>query len=324
MDLENDTYSASALVNADGGIVGRTQALGVDFEHVEDLVASEDHVQVRGLINKGGGRCAVQPRLDGWPAQADFSLEPLLDCPAGPLWLMQLSATSQRRLALEEMVSVVAHEVKNPLAGISGALEVVGARAAAGSSEARMMLAARQRVRSLDETLEDLLLLTRPLATERMPVDLVIAVEEALKRASLAVGCAAPEVRPHPYPVLVDVDPTLLSRALGYLLDHALREDRVSIEVNLEQCLGGWAIRVSYRNGQLERDIGDRIFDPRYLTRSRRTGLHLPVAARLMRAHGGHISCEVIQGRVILTCYLPQPEATVPIAQASAVSSSMR
>ncbi len=299
---------ATAVVNAQGQI--ETRSADIDGAHTSlvDLVSAEDHALVDGLITAGGGACNVRPTLAGWPATASLCLEALMDNDGTNKWLVRLQARAER-LALEEMVSVVAHEIKNPLAGICGALEVVGARAVRGSDEARMMFAARERVRSLDETLEDLLLLTRPLTVERVATDLHLLVQQSILRAANNLDCLPPTLHCDAPPKNIPLDGILMNRAVGYLLDHALKEDAQTSEVHLEAALGGATLRISYENGQLERDISNRIFDPRYLSRSRRTGLHLPVAARLITAHGGDICTDVARDKVRLTVYLPAPTA---------------
>lgn len=321
-EANRERYCMSALLNDEGVVQSRSHGMSTRYKTLEDMVAPDDHDTVRALMRRGGGHCGVRANIEGWPGHAELSMEQMLDRGGAPLWLVRLTGRAEQRLALEEMVSVVAHEVKNPLAGISGALEVVGARAAAGSSEARMMKAARQRVRSLDETLEDLLLLTRPLTVERVPQDLGRALDSAATKAAASLGQAPMMVAHRESPGVMEFDPTLLGRAFTYLIDHALREDPQGAQVSLDSCLGGWTLALNYANGQLERDIGDRIFDARYLTRSRRTGLHLPVAARLVRAHGGEVSVAVPDDRVTLTVYLP--DATYCAPESVSMSSSMR
>lgn len=298
--------SATAVIDAKGYIETRSADIDVDHTLLIDLVSAEDREVVQGLFSAGGGACNVRPTLAGWPATASLCLEALTGNDGTSKWLARLQGRAER-LALEEMVSVVAHEIKNPLAGICGALEVVGARAVRGSDEARMMQSARQRVRTLDATLEDLLLLTRPLNVERVTTDLHLLVEQCILRTAGNLDCAPPPLHCDAPPKNIQLDGILMTRAVSYLLDHALREDALGTEVHLEAALGGATLRISYGNGQLERDISNRIFDPRYLSRSRRTGLHLPVAARLITAHGGDICTDVARDRVRLTSYLPAP-----------------
>ncbi|MCA9555909.1 MAG: HAMP domain-containing histidine kinase [Myxococcales bacterium] len=187
------------------------------------------------------------------------------------------------------MSAVVAHEVKNPLAGIGGALEVVGARSEPTSTEARILREAHNRVRSLDETLEDLLLLTRPLVLERGQVNLGSLLEEAIEQVTANPAAEGISLTLEGPELFLTADRRLLRRALIYVVDHGRRVGQGDVHVAASATPTGATVRVYYSGGVLERDIRDRIFDPRYLTRSRRTGLHLPVAARIVQAMDGRI-----------------------------------
>lgn len=302
---EREPLCARLLISAEGRVLARSDRVPAELQTPTELVAAEDHTAVATLLDRGVGVCRVRPALPGWPDQGILRVEAMLEGDA-PRRLLSLAASTDRGgLALEEMVSVVAHEVKNPLAGISGALEVVRHRSAEGSSEARILEAAHQRVKSLDRTLEDLLLLTRPLNLERAQVDLVQVVREAAERGAASAGVEPRPLLGDERPCLVEGDARLLGRAMSYLVDHALREDPTGAELEVEHILGGWAFRLSYQGGDLERDIEDRIFDARYLTRARRTGLNLPVAARLVAAHGGMIRLKTDGQGVGLVVSLP-------------------
>lgn len=62
---------------------------------------------------------------------------------------------------LGEMAVVIAHEVKNPLAGIRGVVQVIGGRLSADSTDAQMMKEIVSRIDSLDGLMKDLLLFAR-------------------------------------------------------------------------------------------------------------------------------------------------------------------
>ena len=302
---EQEPLCARLLITADGAVVARSERVPRTLEHPTELVTAEDRANVTTLLERGAGVCRVTPSLPGWPDEAILRVEGMLD-DEQPRRLLSLAACTDRGgLALEEMVSVVAHEVKNPLAGISGALEVVRHRSAAGSSEARILEAAHQRVMSLDRTLEDLLLLTRPLNLERARLDLVQVAREANVQGADSAGTEVRALLGDEAPCIVEADERLLGRAFTYLVDHALREDPRGAQVEVQRMLGGWAFSVNYQGGDLERDIEARIFDARYLTRSRRTGLNLPVAARLVAAHGGMVRLQISAHGVSLVASLP-------------------
>ena len=74
---------------------------------------------------------------------------------------------------LGEMAAVIAHEVKNPLAGVRGAIQVIGSRLPSGSQDGTIVTDILARIDALDQLMKDLLLFARPPQPRRAPVDIV-------------------------------------------------------------------------------------------------------------------------------------------------------
>jgi signal transduction histidine kinase len=67
-------------------------------------------------------------------------------------------------------------------------------------------------------------------------------------------------------------------------------------------------------------DMLERIFDPYFTTKPQGTGLGLPIALRIIQAHGGTLDVSSVLGRgttveVRLPLAIPEPEATQPTAR---------
>ena len=87
---------------------------------------------------------------------------------------MEAQLREQAALAkLGEMAAVIAHEVKNPLAGIRGAIQVIGKRLVLGGTDASVLQEIVSRIDSLDQMMKDLLLFARPPKPRRAPTDVV-------------------------------------------------------------------------------------------------------------------------------------------------------
>src|SRR5581483_11349015 len=71
---------------------------------------------------------------------------------------------------LGQMAAVVAHEVKNPLTGIRGAVQIIGSRLPAGSRDAEVAREIVGRIDALNALMTDLLLFARPPNPQRSPV----------------------------------------------------------------------------------------------------------------------------------------------------------
>ncbi len=77
---------------------------------------------------------------------------------------------------LGEMAAVIAHEVKNPLAGVRGAIQVIGARLPKESKDAAIVKEIVARIDALSGLMQDLLLFARPPQPKPEPVDLAALV----------------------------------------------------------------------------------------------------------------------------------------------------
>ena len=127
---------------------------------------------------------------------------------------------------LGEMAAVIAHEVKNPLAGIRGAIQVIGGRLPADSQDAAMMKEIVSRIDALNELMKDLLLFARPPQPRPTLVDVAALVrttadllsgDPALKGIAVEIGGSAP-------PILADAE--LLKIVFQNLLVNARRRCR--------------------------------------------------------------------------------------------------
>ncbi|HJU43313.1 MAG TPA: PAS domain S-box protein, partial [Vicinamibacterales bacterium] len=79
-------------------------------------------------------------------------------------------ATALARLG--EMAAVIAHEVKNPLAAVRGAVQVIGSRLPAAGGDAAIVKEIIARLDALNDLIQDLLVFARPPAPRRSAIDL--------------------------------------------------------------------------------------------------------------------------------------------------------
>ena len=125
---------------------------------------------------------------------------------------------------LGEMAAVIAHEVKNPLAAIRGAIQVIGGRLPAGSREAAVMTDIIARVDALNNWVRDLLLFARPPQARPTVIDVsaVLVATAALLREDAAYGELRVDISGEAPPVMAD--PELLKIVfLNLFLNSAMR-----------------------------------------------------------------------------------------------------
>jgi two-component system sensor kinase FixL len=199
---------------------------------------------------------------------------------------------------LGEMAAVIAHEVKNPLAGIRGAVQVIGGRLPKESREAAVVGEVLSRIDTLNGLIQDLLLFARPPQPKPAPIDvspLVLTTAEllnsdpALSRVRIDVEGSSPPLA---------ADGELLKIVFLNLLvnsAHAMRgEGRIHVTIGVED--GYCRVAVADAGPGIPAEIREKIFTPFFTTKSRGTGLGLPTAKRLVEAHPGSIAIDCPPG----------------------------
>jgi two-component system sensor kinase FixL len=199
---------------------------------------------------------------------------------------------------LGEMAAVVAHEVKNPLAGIRGAIQVIGGRLPADSKDAAIAKEVVSRIDALNDLMKDLLLFARPPQPHMSvidPLSLSRTVVE-LMRGDPALHTLAVDVTGDS--VAVTADGELLKIVIQNLLlnaAHAL-QGRGRIEVTVRAADGRCRIDVTDNGPGIPPHVREKLFTPFFTTKARGTGLGLSTARRLLEAHRGTIAVECPPG----------------------------
>jgi two-component system sensor kinase FixL len=195
---------------------------------------------------------------------------------------------------LGEMAAVIAHEVKNPLAGIRGAVQVIGTRMPQGSRDAQVIGEIVSRIDTLNGLIQDLLLFARPPQPRPAPIELppLVATTAELLGGDPAASGVRVAIEGSAPPVVAD--PELLKIVFLNLLingAHAMQgQGTIRVAVNAFGEFG--EVTFVDRGPGIPADIREKIFTPFFTTKARGTGLGLPTAKRFVEAHGGTISIE--------------------------------
>jgi PAS domain S-box-containing protein len=212
-----------------------------------------------------------------------------------------------------ELAASLAHEIKNPLAGIQGAADIMIQRRSPNDPERKLLEGMRGEVGRIDAIVQAMLDRAQP------PVFIFqyASVNEVVHRAVTLAGYQAAKVASahgrrikiefvtDPSPVIIKVDPAQIEIAVHGLLTNAIeaidgngtvavrlreydREDGASKEIAIEVEDNG--------RGIAEEDLS-RIFSPFFSTSPHGAGLGLPAVRRIARAHGGRVEVTSTPGR---------------------------
>ena len=240
--------------------------------------------------------------------------------------ILQQATELQRAAQLSfvgELAAGLAHEIKNPLAGIQGTVDILIRRRDASDPETEALQAIRHEVERIDGTVRALLDRARPRALSASRTSLTEVIWRAVGIArSQAVSAA---VRGHR--VQIEFEPP--AEDIEPVADAAQVEDAVlNLIINaLEAIEGEGKVAISIRRtesdseaefdeeavievsdtgtGISEADLA-RIFHPFFTTTKGGTGLGLPAVRRIVRAHGGRVEAKSTVGEgSTFTIYLP-------------------
>jgi two-component system sensor kinase FixL len=206
---------------------------------------------------------------------------------------LETQMREQESLArLGEMAAVIAHEVRNPLAAVKGAIQVIGGRLPAGNTDASVIADIVARLDTLNELMKDILLFARPPRPRPSTVAIAPLLQATSELCMKDPAFKAINVQMTGEAPAVAGDAELLKIVFLNLLINSAQAMRGqgTIRVGLGTASAGVVIvTVSDSGPGIPEDIRDRIFTPFFTTKARGTGLGLPTAKRLVDAHDGHI-----------------------------------
>ncbi len=202
---------------------------------------------------------------------------------------------------LGELAAGLAHEIRNPLAGIAGVLDIVS-RDLPDTSVAREVIEdAKQEAVQINRILTELLDTARPKAPQFRVTDIVGTAEHAVlfarqqavtKRINIEF-----EVKDELPPV--EHDPNQINQVLLNLLLNSIQsmDKPGTIRVTLQQEDDAVAITVGDEGKGIAPEHLPNIFRPFFTTKGHGTGLGLSLARRMVESHGGTISVVSTLGR---------------------------
>ncbi|HEY7559552.1 MAG TPA: ATP-binding protein [Candidatus Binatia bacterium] len=217
-------------------------------------------------------------------------------------------AQRERLSTLGNMAATVAHELRNPLNSVSMGLQRLKGEFRPTQDEeqySRFIELMRSEVERLNSIVEEFLSLARPMEIKPEPV----RIDELLQEmAVLAEGDAKSKrvqikvVVPPDLPA-ARVDRNYFKQALLNLILNGMQAmpqgGGLTLEANLSR--GTMVVSVTDTGDGIPEDILPRIFDPYFTTKTKGAGLGLPIARRIVEAHGGALTAESKVGQG--TCF---------------------
>lgn len=290
-------FEASELIGQDHRIINSDHHPKAFFRELWDTIA-------RGEVWSGEIRNRAK---DGRLYWVDTTIVPFLDDQGRPYQYMAIrfEITERKRAEallreqetlarLGEMAAVVAHEVKNPLAGIRGALQVIGGRMPDQAPERVVIDDIQSRIDALDRMVQDLLLFARPKPPTMAPTAVTTLVSGTASMLQQDPAWAEVEfVLPEDGPTL-RVDAAQLQVVLFNLLLNAAQamDGRGQVMVTVDTADRWCEITVRDRGPGLTDEVQSKLFEPFFTTKHRGSGLGLATSLRVVEMHHGTLTAE--------------------------------
>lgn len=211
---------------------------------------------------------------------------------------------NERLADLGQVAAGLAHELRNPLASMSGSVELLRG-AATREEDRRLMDIVLREAGRLDQLVARFLAYSRPAAPRREPVDLARVARETLEVFAHDPAAARVRVAPELAPTPAWCDADQLRQVLWNLLVNAAQaaqaagpEAPVTIHVRSAPLPGGGALlEVEDEGPGIGPEELARLFTPFFTTKATGTGLGLATVQRVVDAHGGTVSAASVPGR---------------------------
>jgi signal transduction histidine kinase len=206
------------------------------------------------------------------------------------------------------MAAVIAHEVKNPLAAVRGAVQVIGSRFGAQTNDGAIIKEIIARLDALNDLIQDLLVFARPPAPKpvRLSVRALVDSVATLLKRDPAFQSLDVQIDGDPAPALAD--PNLVTIAVQNLLINAAQAQhgRGDIRVTLKDQGPSVLIGIADSGPGIPAEIRAALFRPFKTTKARGTGLGMATAKRLIESQGGSIDVQCpASGGTVVTLLIP-------------------
>lgn len=195
---------------------------------------------------------------------------------------------------LGEMAAVVAHEVKNPLTGIRGAVQIIGSRLPPRSRDAEVVKEIVARIDTLNDLMKDLLLFARPPQPRLAPIDPRPLLETVVNLVRQDPGARAIAIQIEGTSDPIVADQELLKLVIQNFLLNAVHAINGSGTIRVQVGSIGAMCRVTVTDSGpgVPPEVREKLFTPFFTTKARGTGLGLSTAKRFVEAQRGTIAID--------------------------------
>ncbi|WP_026840455.1 two-component system sensor histidine kinase NtrB [Citrifermentans bremense] len=220
---------------------------------------------------------------------------------------------ADRLAAVGELSARMAHEIRNPLAAISGSVQLVALRPRVDEKDKRLFSIILRETDRLDGLLRDFLFYAKPTQPTKIPLKLRQVIADLCSLLSTDPRLAGVTIENRvPDDLVVVFDKDQCSQVFWNLLVNSAEaiagEGAIVLEASAVRSGKKGEVRISVRDsgsGMNQADV-KRVFEPFFTTKKGGTGLGLATVYRIVETHGGRMVVDSAEGAgTTVTLYLP-------------------
>jgi len=203
---------------------------------------------------------------------------------------------ADRIATVGEMAASLAHEIKNPIAGVLGALQVFDAEAEENDPQKEIISEMMRQMERVNTTVNDLLSYARPSSPSFEEIDLREIIERTLfllSKQDIGKNVNA-ELRCADEAITITADKKQMQQLLWNIMLNAVQamKGEGSLRVTVGRDQDNVSIEIEDSGGGIPPDALEKLFEPFFTTKHKGTGLGLAISKRIVEQHHGSITYE--------------------------------